>query len=457
MKYKLNTLSFLLVFLVISCKKELAPDEVIKSNQTGDLQYGTARLGQVDNTMVLYWNEKIMSVLPVHTNPGSDGRHFAMIQIAIHDALNSIVPKYACYALKNERYQFADPDAAVASAAYWTIKGLNLQGNLALDTWYQESLGTVADGPAKEQGKILGKKAADAIISNRANDGYNQVAFVSLFPLNGTVPGAYRSTLPASNPALNLPQLRFVSNWGTVIKPFMLQSNSQFRPAGPNPVNSIAYVNDYNEVKAKGALIGSTRTEQETTIKNFWADIRQHLVWNIYVRKILEVKKEDAWKTARLFALIHSGMADGASAMFEAKYHFYYWRPETAIRGDDSNPNTASDPGWLPSGVLRVAPDPLLNAYNPGVPEYPSGSILGSVTGKILQHFFETDQVAVQLNSLVLPGITLNYNRISEVINDNSMCKIFAGWYFRKSVEDGDEMGRQIADYVFNNFFTENE
>ena len=47
-----------------------------------------------------------------------------MIQIAVHDALNSIKPKFERYALLNEREKDANPDAAVASAAYWAIKGL---------------------------------------------------------------------------------------------------------------------------------------------------------------------------------------------------------------------------------------------------------------------------------------------------------------------------------------------
>jgi hypothetical protein len=165
----------------------------------------------------------------------------------------------------------------------------------------------------------------------------------------------------------------------------------------------------------------------------------------------------DAWRTARLFALVHTAMADGASSMLEAKFHFYYWRPETAIRvADDGNPNTMSEPTWLPSIILRSLSDPAMNVYTPGVPEYPSAfGVLGSITGQILQSFFGSDRISIDLTSPVAPGVTLHYNSISKAVNDNSISKIFSGWYFRKAAVDGEKQGRLIADYVFNNSFGE--
>ncbi len=462
MKQKLtNRLVWILSILIISsCRKEInIPGKPNLDKENMEDNARTGRLGNTENDMVLYWNEKTAIVLGTHTNPGVDARRFAMVHIAIHDALNSIVPKYTTYALHGEKERKADLNAAIASAAYWTIKGLNIQGLFPIDAWYNESLATIEDGASKDQGKILGKKSADAIIQSRANDGFNQVVITSPFPLNGTVPGAYRSTLPASNPALNLPQLRNVPNWGVVVRPFLLQSSHQFRPPGPHAVNSSAYTDEYNEIKAKGALVGSTRTQEETDLKNFWSDMRQHIVWNSFTRKIIETKRLNAFKTAQLFALIHTAMADGATSMFEAIYHYYHWRPETAIRiADDGNPNTISDPNWLPSVLIRAAPNPLFNFYTPAVPEYPSTfSILGSITGKILQEYFQSDAISVQLTSSVLTGVSIQYNTISNAVRDNSISRIYAGWSFRKSAEDGEIQGRQIAMYALSNYFIEVE
>jgi hypothetical protein len=443
------------LILLSSCHKEIKEVNINEEVQTASANNdGNPDPGFVDNNMVMYWNEKAATVLNIHTNPGSDSRSFAIIEIAVHDALNNIKPKYERYAF-NQRDHLADPNAAIASAAYWSIKGLNKQGSFPVDLWYNESLGKIPNGQSKELGIVLGKASAESIIANRANDGISQVILRSLFPPDGDEPGEFRSVLPESNPALNLPHFKYVPNWGTVMRPFVTQNNYQFRPAGPYPVNSAAYTADYNEVKSKGALTGSTRTADEETLSRFWSDVRHHIVWNDFTRAIIATKNIDAWKTARLFALIHTAMADGASAMFEAKYHFYYWRPETAIRiADDGNPDTVSDSTWLPNVIGTPQANPAMNIYTPRVPEYPSGpGILGGITGQVLQSFFGTDIISVDITSLKLPGVILHYNSIAKAVSDNSISKIFTGWYFRKAAIDGEEQGRQIGNYVLNNHF----
>ena len=443
--------------IFIACKKQDMPllvyEEPASSAKKTDGQ------GFAENDMVMYWNEKTATVLSVAMSQPARSRYFAMIQIAVHDALNSIKPRFECFALLNERNQFASPDAAVASAAYWTIKGLGRQANFPLDAWLTESLAIIPEGESKELGKILGKKAADAIIANRANDGFTQVIASAPTPADGINAGEYRSTLPYSNPALNLPHLKTVVNWGTVMRPFVIQSNNQFRPSGPYPVNTPEYANDYDESKTKGARVGSTRNESEETLSKFWSEIRSSIIWNNFTRKMIAGKKIDAWKTARLFALVHTVAADGTNAGLEAKYHFYNWRPETAIRsGDaDGNPNTIGDPGWLPSATALANTNPLMNAYTPTVPEYPSSfAIFAGGAAGVIQSFFGTDEAAVDLESAGLPGTILHFSSIEQAATDNSFGVLYAGWYFRKAVVDVKEQGKRIAEYVFNNAFTEN-
>ncbi|HEU5164904.1 MAG TPA: vanadium-dependent haloperoxidase [Chitinophagaceae bacterium] len=457
---KISLAAKVLVFLTVlnfSCLKETTHDTSVSEEATAANGNRPDDPGFAENEMVMYWNQKMITVFAGPRNDAARTRYFAIIQIAVYDALNNIKPKYERFAL-NDREQFANPDAAVASSAYWAIKGLNQQGNFPIDTWYAESLATVPDGESKELGKTLGKKAADAIIANRANDGFSQVILSSIFPVDGDDPGEYRSTLPSSDPVLNLPHTKATPNWGTVVKPFVLQSNNQFRPAGPYPVNSLEYLNDYNEAKQKGARVGSTRTAEEETLAKFWSDIRKPMVWNNFVRNIIATKKMDAWKTARLFALIHTAMADGINSSMEAKYHFYYWRPETAIRlgDDDGNPNTIGDAAWLPGVIALASTNPLMHVYTPTVPEYPSSfAIDGGAITAILQSFFGSDEISIDFTSAMLPEVTLHYSSIVQAVRDNSLSKIYAGWYFRKAVLDGEEMGRNIGSYVFNHNFRE--
>lgn len=186
-----------LIVIISSCHKETEqqfstePSSVNHSqgNQPDDP-------GFADNDMVIFWNEKAAEVLnPVFTQPPRT-RVFARIQVAVHDALNAIKPKYETYAF-HEREQHANPDAAVASAAYWILKQTTLSGNPPLDQWYAESLATIPDGESKESGKAVGKRSADALIANRANDGHSQIIVTSTTPANGTNPGEFRSTLTA--------------------------------------------------------------------------------------------------------------------------------------------------------------------------------------------------------------------------------------------------------------------
>lgn len=435
-----------------SCKKDISINSEI-----GKLQANNSMLkeenGFAENDMVMYWNEKASVVLggPFFTPP-AQSRYFAIVQIAVHDALNAIKPKYKRFAL-NERQQFASPDAAVASAAYWTIKGLGIQQSHLIDNWYEESLVMIPNGEAKDQGKLLGKKSADAIIANRGGDNFIQANAQIPLP-DGINAGAYRSTLPFSN--LGMPKIKALHQWGTLMKPFSVQSNDQFRPSAPYSVNYVAYEMDYNEVKTKGGRIGHTRSADEDEIGKFWVE-RSSIGWNRFARNMVQAKKLDAWKTARLFALLHTAMTDGVSGCFEAKYYYSYWRPETAIRlgNDDGNQNTTGDPNWLPSYTEgENLNNPALNVYTPPIPDYPSAHAnFGGAAGEILKLFFETNEISVNQTSNTAPGVNRHYSTITKAIRDNSLSRIYVGFHFRLACIKGEEQGVQIARYVFNHSF----
>ena len=438
-----------------SCKKDLHYDE--NAEYTGVMMGKKSDPGFADNDMVMYWNDKAATVLNPGFSQPARTRVFARIQVAVHDALNSIKPKYERFAF-HEREQHANPDAAVASAAYWLLKQTTLVGNPPLDQWYSESLATIPDGLSKELGKDLGKRSANALIANRANDGFSQLIINSVNPHNGTNPGEYRSTVTAINwvPTQTLLAFRNLPNWGTVMKPWVIESNQQFRPEGPYAVNSNEYTADFNEVKTKGARIGSTRTAHEEKIGQFWSENRPSFLWNNFVRKAIENKKLDAWKTARLFALVHVSMAESISSQLNAGYYFYSWRPETAIRlaATDGNNNTDGDPNWTPS-LSEAA-----TFVTPPVPGYPNGyAAYGGSTSEILKLFFGTDQTSIDITTTTTnpvvtePKPSFHFSSYSQAARDNSLSMIYNGWDFRKSVLDGEEMGRQIANYVFNNGF----
>ena len=442
-----------------SCKKDVSDTTGILNEKDVLSSHIPDDPGFVDNDMVMYWNEKAAAVLnPGFTQPART-RVFARIQVAVHDALNSIKPKYERYAF-HEREQHANPDAAVASAAYWIMKRTTLVGNPPLDQWYSESLATIADGAGKDSGIAVGKRSADALLANRANDGFSQVIPVSGNPPNGILPGEYRSTVSTLNwvPTETLFSFRIVHNWGTVMQPWVIQSNQQFRPAAPYAVNTNEYTADFNEVKTKGARVGGSRTAAEEKMAQFWSDNRSTYLWNLITRKVIENKGLDAWKTARLFALIHVSMAESITSQLNAGYYYYSWRPETAIRlaETDGNDNTAGDIAWLPflSETATFGTPPF-----PGHPNAYAAN--GATTAEILRLFFGSDETAIDITTTTTnPAVTepkpsFHFTSFSQAARDNSLSMIYNGWDFRKSVMDGEEMGRQIANYVYSHAFRE--
>jgi hypothetical protein len=449
MKLILKPAAAMLVLVTIfsSCQKEDTNSLSEASTVAAQRGYQPLDPGFAENNMVLYWNDKVATVLGAPMIQPARSRYFAIIEIAVYDALNNIKPKYQPYVL-NDRQQHANPDAAVASAAYWAIKGLAMQKTFPIDSWYDESLASIPDGDSKELGISLGKKAAEAIIANRSNDGFTQVVQASPFPADGTEPGVYRHT--------NFLNLRFVPNWGTVVKPYVLKSNYQFRPAGPNALSSTEYAADYNEVKSKGARVGSTRTAAEEMIAKFWAENRPSIIWNNLARAVVANEKMDAWKTARLFALMHTAIGDGLNTGLESAYYFYAWRPDTAIHEGDNDYNSATtaDATWIPFVVESPNVNPAGNFVTPPIPEYPASyAMMGSAAAEIIKSVIGKDEINISLNSFSLPGVPLQYTSLEKAALDNAVGKIYAGWHFRKSIVDGDRTGRLIADYIFTHSF----
>ncbi len=173
-----------------SCKKGIDQPAVLPTEEFAKRPNDP---GFASNEMVMFWNEKTAVVFGAAVIQPTRARRFAITQIAVHDALNNIKPKYERFALQ-EREQFANPDAAVASAAHRAITGLG-RGNAQVDYWRDSCLGAIPDGESKTLGIALGIRSANAILANRANDGFTQVLVSSPNPPDGDEPGEYRSTL----------------------------------------------------------------------------------------------------------------------------------------------------------------------------------------------------------------------------------------------------------------------
>jgi hypothetical protein len=324
-----------------------------------------------------------------------ESRMYAMVHIAIHDALNAIERRFQPYILDLPETPGASVEAAVATTARDVL--VPVLGQLPLELLaacipaaidgveadYAAALNDIADGTSKTQGIVIGRAAAAVVLALRIADGSDTPVLDFSYP-DGTEPGEYRS--PTGSPLAILP------GWGNVT-PFVLKDSAQFRPGPSYAVTSEKYTADFDEVKRRGVKEGSTRTPEETQIAYFWLE-SSPLQWNRIARTVSAASGLNRWENAQLFALLNMALADGDVGTGETKYHYNYWRPQTAIQlaASDGNPDTIADPAWEPL-------DPT-----PPLPECDSAhSVKGGAAAEVLQRVFETDRVSFSTCSLTLP------------------------------------------------------
>jgi len=223
----------------------------------------------------------------------------AMTQGAVYDAVNSIDKSYEPYQ-KNlaPAPATASKEAAVATAAHHVLTGLTpvlpVTVRDQLDAAYLSELAAIPDGDAKSAGVAAGTAAATAMLNARADDGrYGSFRFSV-----GTGLGQWTPTSPPANDP---------SAWVARVRPFVLQSQSQFRTDGPNALTSAAYAEDYNEVKRLGQLNSPYRTERQTEIALFHSSNPIEL-WNRTLRDI--TTGDGTVEQARLLAMVTMAGAD---------------------------------------------------------------------------------------------------------------------------------------------------
>jgi hypothetical protein len=383
--------------------------------------------------VVTDWNSITQTVVGTgaSTRPGPTGSlDFAMVHIAIHDAIQAYQQRFESY---NAPILAASgsPVAAAATAARDVLVNRFPAQAGSIEATYQGYL--VANGlPPNDPGVAVGQQAAADIIRARAHDGS--------FPPNpeiftgGISPGEWRPTAPAFAP--------MAAPWLGDVVPFALDDSAGLLPEPPPPhLGSGAYAKAYDEVKARGARVNSSRTPEETDLAYFYSDNFLNQM-NRAERNIADAHVADIGDSARLFALASVAMADALMSAWNNKRYYFFWRPSTAIHeGDnDGNPGTIGDPAWLP----------LIN--DPPYPDYTSGA--NSITAAFthtLALFFGDDAFTFDLTTTVGPAVqkTRTYSRFSDVAADVVEARILLGIHFRFADAVARRQGEQAAEWAF--------
>jgi hypothetical protein len=348
-------------------------------------------------------------------------RALAIVHTAVYEAANAVTKRYPAGALKLDAAPGASLDAAVAAANRAALLKLLPGQQPAIDSAYQAALAKVADGPAKAAGIAVGEQAAAAVLAVAAEDRAN--AAEAYRP--HTTPGAY---VPTVVPAI--PQ------WGQR-KPWVLSSPAQFRPGPPPALNSELWARDYNEIKAIGGKNSTQRTAEQTEIARFW-DYSAPPIYHAVVRSVASQPGRDPTRNARLFMAATQASDDALIAIMDAKYHYNFWRPMTAIRNGDTDGNDATerDASWTPF------------IDTPMHPEYPCAHcVLSSAVGTVLQA--EVGSAAMPVLSTSSPtakGATRSWTSTSDFMQEVALARIYDGVHYRNSTVVGSAIGKQVGE-----------
>jgi hypothetical protein len=227
--------------------------------------------------------------------------------------------------------------------------------------------------------------------------------------------------------------------------PFTMSTASQFLPDEPPPdLTSQEWADDYNQVKILGAVNSTVRTPQQTEIALFWTESTAKQYPRLF-RALAVGHALGISDTARLFAIMWTAYADSFIGCMNAKYHFSFWRPVTAIQngGIDGNPATIADPTWMPLGIT------------PNHPEYPAAH--GCITGAMaetLKGYFGTPNLNFTVSSTAFsPPHVHTFTSTKDLEQQVEDARIYAGFHYHHSVVQGIVLGQKVADQVLVNFF----
>jgi hypothetical protein len=389
--------------------------------------------------VVLDWNAIAVSTLISQgQSPFAQARFLSITQLAVFEAVNAITGDYKPYLGTVVATAGASADAAAVAAAYTVLKNyFPLAANL--DPAYAASLAAIPDGSAKSSGIATGQAAAAQMIAARVGDGSSPPQFS--LPTS-TDPGVWQLTpsCPAAG-GVNF-QWQFMKPFGVPNAPSGTAWIAQFAPGPPPALTSNRYAKDYNEVKKVGDKASdlTERPQDRADVARFYAASSPAFVFNLAARQVAAAEGTALPQNARILALLNMASNDALVASFWTKYHYNFWRPETAIFEGDQDGNAKTDPD--------IAYVPYI--LTPCFPSYPSNHGSGSNSAaEILRRAFGAGGHAIIMANPGVPGLTFNYTSFKQITDDISDARVFGGIHFRFDQDAGADLGRDVATYIY--------
>jgi PAP2 superfamily len=291
--------------------------------------------------------------------------------------------------------------------------------------------------PVFARSVAYGEQVAKHVLDWAATDRFKQSRGYPKFAVTST-PGRWVPTPPAYMDAVE-------PNWA-MLRPFVMDSSSQFRPEPPFPFDTTPTSPFFREVKEVYEA-RRTLTDGQRALTAFW-DCNPY-VMHVQGHTMFATKKITpgghwmgivaiAWRkagadpatSAEAYARTSMALADGFISSWEEKFRSGVVRPETVI-------NTHIDERW----------EPLLQT--PPFPEYTSGhSVISTAAATVLTQQFG-DRFAFSDSTELDYGLPVrSFNSFDEAAAEAAISRLYGGIHYRRAIEQGVLQGRKVGQLV---------
>jgi hypothetical protein len=393
-----------------------------------------------------------MTELMIHdvTNPPLAARFFAYACLAGYETVaennNKAKKMYGVlngypHIIKPDSVTSFDYQLAALLAMLETAKKMQPSGKLL--TSYEDHLIDSFGHNGYSDAVISGSRSyalavSKQILAYAKSDGYNKISNLPRYtPLQKE--GCWYPTPPAYFSA--------VEPYFKTVRPFTLDSCSQFKPLPPEPYSASKQSVFYRDMLLKNYAENDSSPELHRVIAGFWdcnpfaVQDEGHL--SVGLKKIspgahwlgiagiacIKAKK-DFDEAMEINTVVALGLTDSFIACWDEKYRSNRIRPETAIR-------QLLDVNWKP--LLQTPP----------FPEYLSGhSCISATSATILTHYFGdhfhyTD--SVEMNYGLSPR---TFDSFQQAAIEAGISRFYGGIHFIDAINNGRAQGLRVGDWV---------
>jgi hypothetical protein len=377
------------------------------------------------NTVTRWTEHAMQSVRAANVGTPNAGRLYAMVTVAMYDAVNGIdaaqqVGREHALVPVTGAPRKGNRSAASAAAAHAVLIALVPTQAQVLDAALEADLATLTSGDVAG-GRQWGQSVGEQVVALRSNDGTQAAEIIPA----GSGIGEHRASFDA--------RFRHMT-------PFGIHNKAVYASGPPPAISSEAYARAFDDVKTLGQQDGDTRRNE---IAAFWiaenGTVREPGIWIQATVAIVRQQRTDRSlsETARLLARVGMAVADAVMLGWETKATYFTWRPFFAIREADmdGNPETVGDPLWTPRNVSIGAS-----------PEYNSGlAAFSGAASAVIEAFYFPRRVSFCFAGDAAPNNPRCYESPLAAALEGGRSRIYQGIHFQFSNDDGRRTGRRVG------------